>query len=107
MSVFQYIKHSRSDVINVGLSIYPASHPLRPHFDDVFRRGEYVVHRRNRNVCPCREELRYSRKEAEVCIKAVIASLEIRTNHVGDRLGIVVVRVQMRGSCIPVNEIDR
>lgn len=88
----------------MGSNIHSAPQSRRPHFDNMFRRGEYAVHRRNRDVCPCREELGCPRKEAEIRIKSIIARLKMRADFIGDRFGIMVIGVQMRGSCIPVNE---
>ena len=90
--------------MNMGSNIHSAPQSRRPHFDNMFRRGEYAVHRRNRDVCPCREELGRPRKEAEIRIKSIIARLKVRADFIGDRFGIMVIGVQMWGSCIPVNE---
>ena len=90
--------------MNMGSNIHSAPQSRRPQFDNMFRRGEYAVHRRNRDVCPCREELGRPRKEAEIRIKSIIARLKVRADFIGDRFGIMVIGVQMWGSCIPVNE---
>lgn len=90
--------------MNMWSNIHSAPQSRRPHFDNIFRRGECAVHRRNRDVCPCREELGCPRKEAEIRIKSIIARLKVRADFIGDRFGIMVIGVQMWGSCISVNE---